>query len=138
MKTKELIAELQKIDPTGENEVCVENKDIHFVEAMEAYCDGRLQRLIRDPDENYYNVIGGKVIAQGSKIKINTKRFLLLDIARKDSLIELVITFLEGILLLSYMINILLSNLKYFFPYQFSTLDIMSFNFYLIIKCILS
>jgi len=72
MKTKKLIAELQNIDPTGENEVCVENKDIHFVEAIEAYWDGRLQLLIRDPDEYYYNVIGGKVTQKGSKIKIHT------------------------------------------------------------------
>ncbi len=73
MKTKKLIKLLQEIDPTGEEEVSVNNEDIFIVQDMPAYYDGRLQVLIRDKSkEPYYDVIGCKVVAKGRKIEIRT------------------------------------------------------------------
>ena len=71
MKTKELIRQLQEADPTGEEEVCVGNTDIHFVEVLPAYYDGRLQVLKRDETCNYYNIIGAEFVAEGKKIAIH-------------------------------------------------------------------
>lgn len=71
MKTKELIKRLHEADPSGEEEVTVGNTDIHFVCAMEAYWDGCQQILIRDEKEKCYNIIGGKVRAEGTKIMIH-------------------------------------------------------------------
>lgn len=67
MKTKELIAELLKVDPTGEGEVCIGNSDVYFVEHLPAYYDGCLQRLIKDDDGH---VIAGKFTGSGNKISI--------------------------------------------------------------------
>ena len=72
MKTKELIRQLQEADPSGEIEVCVGNIDIHFVERLPAYYDGRLEVLKRDEDCEYYNIIGGEFVAEGDKVMINT------------------------------------------------------------------
>jgi hypothetical protein len=71
MKTKELIKRLQEEDPSGEIEVCVGNVDIHFVERMPAYYDGSLQVLIRDYNTKYYNIVGGKYVREGQKVKIH-------------------------------------------------------------------
>ncbi len=73
MTSKELIAALQKEDPEGNLEVCVENKDIYFVEYKQAYWDGRLQRLIHDPDlkNKGYSIIGGKVTSRGMKLELH-------------------------------------------------------------------
>ena len=71
MKTRELIRLLQEADPSGEIEVCVDNKDILFVQRMPAYYDGCLEVLIRDPKlTSCYNVVGAKVFARGAKIRI--------------------------------------------------------------------
>jgi hypothetical protein len=71
MKTRELIRQLQQADPSGELECCVDNHDIHFVRSQEAYWDGRLQVLARDPAKApYYNVVGAKITAKGSKVVI--------------------------------------------------------------------
>ncbi len=48
MKTKELIRQLQREDPSGELECCVDNSDIFFVEHLPAYYDGCLEVLVRD------------------------------------------------------------------------------------------
>jgi hypothetical protein len=73
MKSKDLIALLQKEDPTGETEVCVNNSDILCVYKMPAYYDGSLEVLVRDPSkEPYYDVIGAKRVRTGHKIKIIT------------------------------------------------------------------
>lgn len=69
MKTKELICLLQQEDPSGEVEVCVGNVDIHFLEYLPAYYDGRLQVLKRDEKDN---IIGGKYIKTGHKVNIHT------------------------------------------------------------------
>ena len=72
MKTKDLIAELQEADPSGELEVCVENVDIFTVTTEPAYWDGRLQVLKRDPAKKpYYDVVGGKYTSKGSKVVIS-------------------------------------------------------------------
>lgn len=72
MKTKELIKRLNDADPTGEAEVCVDNTDILFVEALPAYYDGYLQVLIRDKTkEPYYNVVGAKYVNEGKKVCIH-------------------------------------------------------------------
>lgn len=70
MKTKELIAELLKADPTGEGEVCVGNCDIYYVEKLPAYYDGCLQRLIRDSEKKGWNIVAAKYTAEGYKISI--------------------------------------------------------------------
>lgn len=73
MKTKDLIAMLQKEDPSGEVEVCVNNHDIYFAEMMEAYWDGKLQLIVRDESKKpYYHIVGAKVVATGAKIKLHT------------------------------------------------------------------
>lgn len=72
MKTKDLIAALQKEDPTGELECCVGNIDIHFVSQEPAYYDGSLQVLERDMTNQYYNIIGAKFVRSGSKVQIHT------------------------------------------------------------------
>lgn len=73
MKTKELIRLLNEEDPTGEEEVCVGNTDIHFVECLGAYYDGPSQVLERDESKSpYYNIVGAKYKSQGKKIQIHT------------------------------------------------------------------
>lgn len=72
MKTKELIRQLQEADPSGEEEVCVGNVDIHFVELLPAYYDGALQVLTRDENCKFYNIIGAKYKRSGNKVKIHT------------------------------------------------------------------
>ena len=71
MKTKELIALLQNADPAGELECCVDNIDIIDVAVEPAYFDGCLEVLIRDPNNEFYNVIGAKFIATGYKLNIS-------------------------------------------------------------------
>lgn len=70
MKTRELIRLLQEVDPSGEEEVCIWNQDIHFVHAEPAYWDGCLEILKRDEDCEYYNIIGAEVRSHGHKISI--------------------------------------------------------------------
>lgn len=71
MKTKELIRRLQEADPSGEEECCVGNADIFFVENQEAYWDGYLQVLERDPAKApFYDVVGARYVSKGRKINI--------------------------------------------------------------------
>lgn len=73
MKTKDLIAALNEVDPTGEMEVCVGNQDIHFVAVEPAYHDGCLQVLLRDEKvTDCYNVIGAEIRSDGAKLNIET------------------------------------------------------------------
>jgi hypothetical protein len=72
MKVKELIKLLQEEDPTGELEVAIDNQDIHYIDVVEAYWDGRLERVIKDSAIKGYNVIGGKVLSSGKKLRIHT------------------------------------------------------------------
>lgn len=72
MKTKKLIELLNEADPTGEEDVCVGNVDIHFIETLPAYYDGSAQVLIRDENSRYYNIIGAKYKRSGHKVQIHT------------------------------------------------------------------
>ncbi len=74
MTSKELIAELQRIDPEGNIDVCVDNQPIYFLEKAPAYWDGKLGRLIEDPalKGKAYSIIGYEIVSSGSKIKIRT------------------------------------------------------------------
>ncbi len=72
MKTKDLIKLLQEADPSGENEVCVGNADIHFVDTEVAYWDGCLQVLERDPARApYYDICGARYVGEGLKVVIH-------------------------------------------------------------------
>lgn len=71
MKSKDVISLLLELDPTGEIEVCVGNIDIFDISLEPAYYDGCYQRLIRDPENEYYNIIGGEYISEGMKICID-------------------------------------------------------------------
>lgn len=66
MKTKDIIALLQKADPSGELEVSVGNSDITYVAKLEGYYDGSQEILIKDG----YNVVGAKFNHSGHKIVI--------------------------------------------------------------------
>jgi len=54
VKTKDLIAQLQREDPSGELECCVGNEDIYLVERLPSYYDGdlkfALERELRELD----------------------------------------------------------------------------------------
>ena len=74
MKTKDLIKMLKEADPTGEEEVCIDNQPVWFVQRMPAYYDGRLVRYepplpldeeegMRIPDKMHF-------ISDGVKIEV--------------------------------------------------------------------
>lgn len=72
MKTRELIAALQKEDPTGELEVIAGSAPIYFATREPAYWDGSLQMLIHDDSKRpYYSIVGYKVTDRGEKIRLN-------------------------------------------------------------------
>ena len=83
MKTKDLIAQLQAADPTGELECCIGNSDVWYVYREIAYWDGCLQVLKRNPDTKYYNVIGGEYRSNGEKVVI--RELSLFDAILNDS-----------------------------------------------------
>ena len=68
MKSKKLIALIQKCDPTGEMEVCIGNGDIHHVGVEPAYWDGKLQ--VFTFDENGYP-ISAKRVSKGEKMTLD-------------------------------------------------------------------
>jgi hypothetical protein len=72
MKSKELIKQLQELDPTGEIEVGCGNHDIWYAERMPAYYDGRFQLLLRDPKltGKCFDIIGARYVSRGDKIKL--------------------------------------------------------------------
>lgn len=74
MKSKELIKQLQELDPTGEIEVAVGNQDIWLVDCYPAYYDGNLQVLKRINSE-YYDITGVEFKIQGSKIDLRPMGF---------------------------------------------------------------
>ena len=69
MKVRELIAELQKADPTGEVEVSIDGRAPFFVSNEPAYYDGALQTLIRDAKGS---VVGVRIVRGGNKIRIRS------------------------------------------------------------------
>lgn len=72
MKTKYLIAELLKADPTGEAECVVGGEDILFVSSDPAYYDGNPQIAVRDDSNPFYNVTGFTFLNEGTKVRIHT------------------------------------------------------------------
>jgi hypothetical protein len=73
MTTNELIAELQRQDPSGEIEVVVGNAAILFVSTEGAYYDGPYLKLIKDPTiTQYCNVVACHLERQGLKVQIHT------------------------------------------------------------------
>lgn len=70
MKTKDLIRVLMELDPSGEEQVCVGNSDIHYVDRLPAYYDGTMQVLLRDNSKWGYSIVGGKYVRSGVKISI--------------------------------------------------------------------
>jgi len=80
MKTRELIAALQKVDPSGDAPVCVGNHDIYFVDVKPYYYDGSLQQLVHDESKcgKQWSIIGAKIgsaaceFGKGTKIDIVT------------------------------------------------------------------
>jgi hypothetical protein len=73
MKTKELIRQLQEADPSGEEEVCVDNIDIYHVSSNHAYWDGCFQVLKHDESKKpYYSITGGEFRSKGIKINLVT------------------------------------------------------------------
>jgi len=74
MKTKELIRQLQEVDPSGELDCCIETtSDIYFVERLPAYYDGIQELLVRDPKiKDHYDVVGGIFTGDGVKVCIRS------------------------------------------------------------------
>lgn len=73
MKTKDLIKELQELDPTGECQVFGDG-DIYFCEKVPWYYDGRPGILIRDESKKpYYDVVGIRQINETDGDKIYLK-----------------------------------------------------------------
>ena len=73
MKTKQLIEELTKADPTGEEDVAIAgHTDILCVYKESANSGGPYEILLRDSSEDYYDVIGVKLKTKGTKITIVT------------------------------------------------------------------
>jgi len=71
VKTSELIRLLQEADPSGEAECCVDNEDIHCLDVLPGYYDGRLQVFTRDPTKlPYFDIVGAKITGRGTKVKI--------------------------------------------------------------------
>lgn len=83
MKTSQLIVRLNEIDPTGENEVCVGNCDINFIDKLPAYYDGKLQLLERD-ESGKPTYLKGYRISSGQKINLFTTSLLELAIERPN------------------------------------------------------
>ena len=72
MKSRDLIAELQKLDPEGDIEVCVNNVDVYFCSLEAAFWDGSLQVLTRDESKKpYYSITGARYVNKGSKIVLH-------------------------------------------------------------------
>lgn len=73
MKTKDLIAALQKEDPSGEIEVIADGDPIYSINKEPAYYDGPLKVLVQDYSlDPYYNIVGFKYVRGGFKIRIST------------------------------------------------------------------
>lgn len=90
MKTKELIRQLQEIDPEGEAEVVVGRSDIYFLEKEAIFYDGLPTILIRDEKKRpNWDIIGFKAGCTGTKIMIKTFDFEDVLWNVKEPIIEL-------------------------------------------------
>ena len=71
MKSKDLIAALQKEDPSGELEVIIGSKTaIYFVEKQPGYYDGSYMKLIQN-ESPYYNITGFHCTREGHKVRLH-------------------------------------------------------------------
>ncbi len=70
MKTKELIARLNELDPAGEQDVFVGNADILYLEAMPAYYDGAAHLITRRSETGYPEAM--KIKREGNKIVLKS------------------------------------------------------------------
>jgi len=71
MKTKELIALLHNLDPTGETEVVVDDKGVYSVTAEDAALTGPYCRLEKDGCRKpLFSVVGITLESSGPKIRI--------------------------------------------------------------------
>lgn len=70
MTVRELIEELSHYDPN--DPVCCDNQEIYTTERTEAYWDGRLQRIVVDPEKHgkCYSIIGAEVVSRGRKVSL--------------------------------------------------------------------
>jgi hypothetical protein len=69
MKTKDLIALLQRVDPSGELHVCMQdNSDVYDAHKIPAFWEGRQDILVRDDSNPFFNVQGGIVNGTGDKV----------------------------------------------------------------------
>lgn len=69
MKTKDLIAALQEVDPTGEEQCCIQNADIWNVGLEPAYYDGAVH--IIEFDKNHHPIRGRRQ-RSGNKVTISS------------------------------------------------------------------
>ena len=93
MKTKDVIKMLQEADPSGEIECVVGNVDIYSAHMEPAYWDGSMQLLVRDPDCEFYNVIGAIYTSKGSKVSITTMSISDAMLEDPDLPVEVIDTF---------------------------------------------
>lgn len=71
MKTRELVRLLQKADPTGEVDCCVDGIDIFSVQRLPAFQDGPKEVLQREADRKpHFDIIGGTISRRGEKVLI--------------------------------------------------------------------
>jgi len=81
MKVRELIRQLQELDPTGEIEVIGWAGDIYFAERMSDYYDGHPLLLIRDDSlKPYYDIVGMQIGSPTGEDKIVLHEMDLKDV----------------------------------------------------------
>lgn len=95
MKSKDVIKMIQKADPSGEIECVVGNVDIYSAHMEPAYWDGSMQLLVRDPDCEFYNVIGAIYTSEGSKVSITTMSISDAMLDDPDLPVEVIDTFVN-------------------------------------------
>ncbi len=89
MKTKDLIRELQELDPTGEVEVTSGNSDIHSLERLPSYYDGCAKILIKDESKKpYHDIIGVRICSEGDKIRLNSPGIDSIFLDTPEAIIE--------------------------------------------------
>jgi hypothetical protein len=71
LKTREVIAALQKADPTGELEVVADGQPIYVVERLPAYYDGSLHMLVQNKAMQCFNIVGYKITNEGEKVRLH-------------------------------------------------------------------
>ncbi len=74
MKTRDLIAQLQAEDPTGDLECVVGRDDVYYVTRQPMYYDGRPWLLVHDEAlrGKAYSVVGLRYPSDGQKVRIVT------------------------------------------------------------------